>query len=122
MKYERVTKRTEQGKTYTDECFGCMDGVDCLNCPINESVWERLAELEDKIEQGTLIEAPKHKYVVAESNITGKKFACKLFPQALYSKVENAWTFWYDTFAFSTILYKFDTKEEAEKKLKELQE
>lgn len=55
MEYERITKRDEiQGRAYTDECFGCESH--CDTCPINDSVWERLAELEDKIEQGTLKE------------------------------------------------------------------
>ena len=58
MAYKRLTKRDELlGRTYRDECFGCED-THCATCPINGSVWERLAELEDKIEQGTLKEIP----------------------------------------------------------------
>ena len=58
MEYKRITKTDDRGRAYTDECFGCMEGVDCLDCPINEAVWKRLAELEDKIEQGKMIELP----------------------------------------------------------------
>ena len=54
--YKRLTKRDELlQRTYRDECFGC-EPTYCATCPINDSVWDRLAELEDKIEQGTLIE------------------------------------------------------------------
>ena len=53
MKYERITKTMGT----INLCFGCKR--DCNTCPMNDSVWERLAELEDKIENGTLIEFPR---------------------------------------------------------------
>ena len=57
--YKRLTKRDELlQRTYRDECFGC-EPTHCATCPINDSVWDKLAELEDKIEQGKLIEFPR---------------------------------------------------------------
>lgn len=124
MEYKRLTRKDERG-FYHYNCTekdqeDCMIYENCGEC-YGTSVLYRLAELEDKIEQGKMIEAPNPKYVIAESKITGGKFVSKLLPKALYSEEQNAWIFWYDTFAFSTIIYEFDTKEEAEKKLKELQ-
>ncbi len=56
MKYERVTERAGNGKSITKGCATCNDI--CFDCSYAESAIERLAELEDKIEQGTLIELP----------------------------------------------------------------
>lgn len=59
MKYERLTKYSEINKDYiTPYCdnFIC-DGV-CRDCDYEQIIINRLAELEDKIEDGTLVELP----------------------------------------------------------------
>ena len=58
MNYERFTKRAENGKPYFDGCLSCDLESDCGLCSYFESGINRLAELEDKMEQGTLIELP----------------------------------------------------------------
>jgi hypothetical protein len=55
MKYERLTERAENGKPYFDGCLHCDLESDCGLCPYWESGLNRLAELEDKIEQGKII-------------------------------------------------------------------
>lgn len=56
MKYERVTERAENGKPYFDGCLHCDLESDCGLCHYWGSGLNRLAELEDKIENGTLKE------------------------------------------------------------------
>ena len=55
--YKRLTLSDNTHRPYADKCFKCV-GRDCNKCDLAYEVWERLAELEDKIEQGTLIELP----------------------------------------------------------------
>ena len=64
MKYERLTKKFENGYVMAD-CSTCPS---CNKCDdrthyCQTTIKERLAELEDKIEQGTLIELPYMTYI-----------------------------------------------------------
>ena len=57
MKYERFTERAGNGKAVTKGCKTCHDY--CFDCDYAEGCIDRLAELEDKIEKGKLIEFPR---------------------------------------------------------------
>ena len=93
MEYERLTKRNQEPKTIF--CFqGSMEDF---------KIYKRLQELEDKIEQGTLIDTEEY-FIMKENQWAGKNrfLICK-------NSVQEA-------------VYDFcETREEAEKRLKELQ-
>ena len=131
MKYERFTCRTGKGIAVKETSFN--DNRSIFNAI------ERLAELEDKIEQGTLIEVPckvgDTVYWVWEEYTNGKQ---KLFIEEWeVEKIcieKNEWAvkglgeelvegvrqfFWCHSSKFGT--WWFLTREEAEKRLKELQ-
>ena len=62
MKYERLTKRF--GDAVFDNCVNCDNDSNPMGCTEHccyEAMKNRLAELEDKIEQGTLIELSNRK-------------------------------------------------------------
>lgn len=59
MEYERLTGKSECGYNNLDACLNCDLEMDCGLCPYWAKALDRLAELEDKIEQGTLIELPR---------------------------------------------------------------
>lgn len=101
MKYERLTER--RGSVIIDNCKNCDNVSNPMGCTEHccyEVMKNRLAELEDKIEQGKLIELPfinkvYEKYIVTFMNKSnGEKFI---------------YTLW------------FDTMEHVEQFLKELQ-
>ena len=59
MEYKRLTER--RGKLVIDKCQNCENVSNpqgCTDKQCYEIIKNRLAELEDKIEQGTLIELP----------------------------------------------------------------
>ena len=110
MEYKRLTKSYKGAPLHTD-----MEVTD------GDEIYERLAELEDKIKQGTLIELP-----------------CKV-GDTIYLISEKRWsikkkkTYWYIrktklTYGNMERIIKeygefvFLTREEAEKRLEELQE
>ena len=121
MKYERLTKSYKGAPLHTD-----MEVTD------GDEIYERLAELEDEIEQGTLIELPckvgdtvyKIMHVCGHRRIVEfevsrisiyEKEVCIFF-----HKSKESWHEW------CTKPHHFEgniflTREEAEKRLKELQ-
>ena len=58
MEYDRLTGKSECGYNNLDACLNCDLEMDCGLCPYWAKALDRLAELEAKIEQGTLIELP----------------------------------------------------------------
>ena len=60
MKYERLTDRDDDGMPYV-KCADCYirDKCDLTEEVCYQELQDRLAELEDKIERGELVEAPK---------------------------------------------------------------
>ena len=123
MKYKRLTKRAED--YVFDNCCNCEyddNPMGCTERVCYEVMKNRLAELEDKIEQGTLIELPckvgDTVYFIIKS---GNEFvlledACIGFTIAdgeIHIGLENI--------PVAVNKYYF-TREEAEKRLKELQE
>lgn len=120
MAYERLTKRICREALIEDE-FG--NDISTFYKPLGDAV-DRLAELEDKIEQGTLIELPCkvgdavfviknygfNRYVIERVIIAG----FNIIP------IENNRVYPVDNYGgvYSEI---FLTREEAEKRLKELQ-
>ena len=141
MEYKRLTKRADDyvfdnccNCEYDDNPMGCTDRV-CY-----EVMKNRLAELEDKIENGTLIELPckvgDAVYWVWEEYTNGKqKLSIEEWKVNRIQINENDWSvrgvdkplkngdipfFWCHSSRFG--VWWFLTREEAEKKLKELQE
>ena len=60
MNYKRLTKRERDkyGDSSLEQCGKCECPVDCGGCEFMQPAFNRLAELEDKIENGTLVEVP----------------------------------------------------------------
>ena len=60
MKYERLTDRDDDGMPYV-KCADCYirDKCDLTKEVCYQELQDRLAELEDKIERGELVELPK---------------------------------------------------------------
>ena len=60
MKYERLTDRDDDGMPYV-KCADCYirDKCDLTKEVCYQELQDRLAELEDKIERGELVEVPK---------------------------------------------------------------
>jgi hypothetical protein len=91
MKYERLTLRLQNGK------------IGCLQEYSQKDLINRLAELEDKIENGTLIEFPR------------------IVPPIKYNNY-SLWSVEYVNRAYGNISTDFyGTKEDVEERLKELQ-
>lgn len=98
MEYKRLTTSENTHRPYALECFKCFN-KECNRCDIDYAVWERLAELEDKIEQGTIIELP-----------------------TMLQDKQGDWRVYFYSERYGLIdCYVYDTREEAEKRLKELQ-
>lgn len=150
MKYERLTRRNEDGTTWV-KCAVCdiQDKCDFTKETCCQELQDRLAELEDKIEQGTLIELPckvgdtvyidertwtwynscfNRAYIGGEFFVVGKITSIRFTDKSILIKVKA-------TYRENQRLYKkrdypisaigktvFLTREEAKKRLKELQE
>lgn len=123
MKYERLTDKETAYILKNTEGFSW----DSDNAEAQRYI--RLAELEDKIENGTLIEAPcedwDRKYFIVQERYTGKPtivdthhwewYLCARLCGVYYQNIED------DTILFDYGKDMFDTHDEAEAKLKELQ-
>ena len=134
MKYDRFTRKTINGN-YTTRCEDCKYADECEGYDIDceDLLVRELGELEDKIENGTLVELPckvgttiYHLYkagnVITEDKVFNYHFEICTKPCVSF---ENH--FWFGTNKrVDTILveqfgkYWFLTKAEAEAKLKEL--
>lgn len=133
--YKRLTKRNEEFGIIAlcRSCSRyaiCPKDEECVACIDEEQ--ERLAELEDKIENGTLIELPcKIDDIVYEAikglpirewRITGivygRPYGKNYVITAERIRDMAHWKFWCEDFGKTLFL----TREEAEAKLKELQE
>ena len=100
---ERLTKkeRDKYGDASLVQCkMGCP--LDCGGCEFMQPAFNRLAELEDKIENGTLIE----KYFITKDNIGTMTW---------YNVCEVS-----ENYQCFIIIAQFDNKADAEKRLKEL--
>ena len=132
--YKRLTKYSKENQDYiTPFCDTANCNGVCVDCDYEQVIINRLAELEDKIENGTLIELPckvgttiYHLYkagnVITEDKVFNYHFEICTKPCVSF---ENH--FWYGTNKrVDTILveqfgkYWFTDKAEAEAKLKEL--
>ena len=134
-KYERLTKRDEEFGIIAlcPSCSRkaiCDKQEECVDCITEEQ--ERLAELEDKIENGTLIELPckvgdtfyyvsQIKNKVEKHNVTGFEISKELRIRTISDCYSNGnyIAYFYSSYFNKTL---FKTKAEAEAKLKELQE
>ena len=147
MEYKRVIKRNRNGdlETVCDNCERSSQRNDCRRDHCHIRIWNRLAELEDKIEQGTLKEMPckvgdtvykieKDCHKCKHFKETGWEYDCwcDFDGEELKNmfKVDGdkdcLYTIKEIKFEFGTIpkfgKTVFLTREEAEKRLKELQE
>ena len=120
MKYDRLTEKSECGYNTLNGCFNCDLEMDCGLCPYWTKALDRLAELEDKIEQGNLIEIPTideeiledyaHRMFDSWNDITGAIHnGCSWYGEVL-SVIDDIVGMVYGI-----------TKRQAEKHLKELQ-
>lgn len=104
MEYKRLTER--RGGLVIDKCGNCENVSNPQGCTDKccyEVMKNRLAELEDKIEQGTLVDTEAY-FIVEENQWAGKNrfLVCQNFIQLAVCDF-------------------CETREEAEKRLKELQ-
>lgn len=120
-KYKRLTER--RGSLVIDNCGNCPNVNNPKGCTVKkcyEIMKDRLAELEDKIENGTLIEVLKigdtATAVIDTLVYDNSVQKVKIEGLAYIIKDENG-----DT-TFQHISRLFPNEEEAEAKLKELQE
>ena len=123
MKYKRLTKRAED--YVFDNCCNCEyddNPMGCTERVCYEVMKNRLAELEDKIEQGTLIELPcKVGDIVYETE--GVRIYEHKIDRIIYVDkmlIYDTNEIMFDERAIGVSV--FFTREEAEKRLKELQE
>lgn len=125
MKYERLTTKDNTHRPYPLDCFSCYN-KNCNGCELNIRMLERLAELEDMIESGKLVEVPDNntKYAVVEF-YAQKSRNCPLGVLSYhYSGIDSRGIpiKCYEWVAgnFMVIEDNFNTREEAEKKRQEL--
>ena len=124
MKYERLTIRETFGMPF---CAHQVDN-DCsrLNCNECPAIINRLAELEDKIEAGTLVELPckvgDTVYVVYSVEIVEwEVVSIQIFENNTLFRLGHKNTDDYNSFWLGELGdYAFLTKAEAEKRLAEL--
>lgn len=113
--YKRLTKYSEENQDYiTPYCDTAnCDGL-CLTCDYEQVIINRLADLENKIENGTLIELPCKvgDTVYCIAHCSQGKFINSITIRTIYD-IFDLW----DYFCNKTI---FLTKAEAKKKLEEL--
>ena len=140
MEYKRLTIRNEKGfATYNcsdEDRKDCELYYNCGECHKSTQVIKRLAELEDKIEQGTLIELPCKLgdtvyYVLDYGSVKGECVCVEEGKIRAFEIRENYNCIWfevlYEDFVSRHPLWNigetvFLTREEAEKRLKEVQE
>lgn len=113
MKYERITGKRNDGTYYIKKCnkVDCDGHCCCCDFGFDEELREHLGHLEDKIENGTLVELPckvgTKIYIVGESDFCIPKYQM-----------------WEDEFCLEDVERfgdtVFITKDEAEKRLQEL--
>ena len=108
MEYKRLTGKSEGGYNNLSACLNCDLEMDCGLCPYWAKALDRLAELEDKIEQGTLIELPCIVVGTGAIDAFGKV------------RVPYYQVLWLDKFGMLK-MWKSTDKAEAEKRLKEIQ-
>lgn len=131
MKYKRLTKKNERGFYHynctKEEQEDCLLMENCGEC-YGTRVLYRLAELEDKIENGTLIELPCKVgdtiwaiYEFADSeNVFYEIYSVRV--REIHIRKDDIWLEIQRPFIGKFVSEKiFFTREEAEKKLKELQ-
>ena len=131
MEYKRLTER--RGGLIVDKCGNCENVSNPMGCTEHccyEVMKKRLAELEDKIEQGTLIELPckvgdtiwciaeyyDHRNAECNYCIHDNKV------EAIQVDVCGLLVLCYDGGYYMWGIKAFLTREEAEKRLKEIQE
>lgn len=128
--YKRLTNKDwkENYDIFEDVCCDtCTE--DCGECERNFSALVRLAELEDKIENGTLMELPckvgDRIWVILGNNIFGRKVKSIVIRGDGYTIKTSNTNGWKDLEPYYNAEFGviwFLTKAEAEAKLKELQE
>lgn len=128
MQYRRLTKRDNDGNLWT-KCKDCAiyDKCDFSYDTCCEELTDRLAELEDKLKNGTLVELPckvgDRIWVIIGKRVFGRKVKRIEISQAYYSIVTSDKTGWEELEIYYQMGFGktwFLTKAEAEAKLEEL--
>ena len=121
--YKRLTSSDISHRPYANECYKCRH-KECNRCNLDSEVWERLAEYEDDFESGKIVRLPCKVgdtiYVIRKDCIEEKTVR----------RIHIGRNGWYAVYYGTTIWDSDDrlgkawffTREEAEKRLKELQE
>lgn len=123
--YKRLTKYSEENQDYiTPYCDTAnCDGV-CVDCDYEQVIINRLAELEDKIEQKKMLELPflvgQDAFIIEDNEIVmgvvnGIWWQDEFLIEVRYGKGKYGWRY-----AQRLKDGIFSTKAEAEKKLEEL--
>ena len=122
--YKRLTKYSEENQDYiTPYCDTANCNGVCLDCDYEQVIINRLADLENKIENGTLIELPcKVGDVVYQFDNGGRIYEATILNIEIYKGKPYYETCGvdFDNTAIGESI--FLTKAEAEAKLKEVQE
>ena len=115
MEYDRLTGKSECGYNNLDACLNCDLEMDCGLCPYWAKALDRLAELEAKIEQGTLIELP-----CKVGDTVYQTDGVRIYESKVELLIYDCGRWAFNEKAIGTSV--FLTREEAEKRLKELKE
>ena len=117
---KRLTKRFEEdGRPYWNIKGGSGEAI----AEAHTKALYRLAELEDKLESGQLVELPQDKWCITTGHNADESLNYLVEHQNPVAEFWNGkWHIGMEEIKWRPILEKYDTKEEAEARLKELQE
>lgn len=88
----------------------------------DNAILNRLCELEDKLENGQIAELPKDKWVISRHAGKKTKYTYQVDHIEPYSYyVDGKWYIGMDYNPYRTTIEEYDTEEEANARLKELQ-
>jgi len=82
----------------------------------------RLAELEDELESGQLVELPKDKWAITVGGSVEQPNYMIEHRNPIAEYYQGIWHIYFETIQWRDILCEFPTKDQAEARLKELQE
>lgn len=120
MKYERLTKTHDYCSDCCDGYRNCEEKQSCYEC----TLYDRLAELEDKIESGKMIELPckvgdtVYTLDLEELKVDEWEVIGILIQEEFFLKIINKKTYVCKLWGVKSIIF---DKSQAEARLKELQ-
>lgn len=121
MKYKRrITQHERPNGQIVLECYDNSTEMGRKQT-LNEAL-EKLYELEEKIENGTLVELPTPKWAITVGGSVGKPNYMIEYRSPIAEYYIGRWHIGFKDIEWRKILEEFDSKEQAEKRLKELGE